>query len=101
MSWKGSKVLYSKYNFHSVLVQTHPTLSHKRSWNPLTCHVCSRLRCAALRGEAGAAVTGGTNDVVPWGKQVDTAAKVGAQRSNGGWLVLTVRGPNRNHLEGQ
>lgn len=99
---KGSEVLYSEYTiFHSVLVQTHLTLSHQRPWNPPTCHVCGRLRRAAPRGEAGAAVTGGTDDVVPWGKQVDTAAKVGAQRADGGRPVLAVSGPNCDHLAGQ
>lgn len=45
----------------------------------LTSHVCRGLRRPTLRGVAGAAVTGGANDVILWGKEVHTAAKVGPQ----------------------
>lgn len=67
---------------------------------PLACHVRGRLRRAALRREARAAVAGGADDVVPRGKQVHAAAEIGAQGADGGGLVLAVGRPDRDDLPG-
>lgn len=41
-----------------------------------TCGVCSSLGRTATRGKTSGAVTARTNDVIPKGEHIDTAAKV-------------------------
>lgn len=75
--------------------EDHPSLPLKAQ---LACHMRGRLRGPAPRRETRAAVAGGANDVVPRGKQVHAAAKVGAQGADGGGSVLAVGGTDCDDL---